>query len=64
MLTGDYRKTSCHWKGWLPFNFAPTQMKNAPNFRVPFDLALCIKISVLCQITTRQSGIFLRAEGI
>ena len=27
-------------------HFAPTQMKNAPNFRVPFYLALCIKISV------------------
>ena len=33
----------------LPFYFAPyapTFPENAPNFRLPFDLALCIKISV------------------
>ena len=42
---------------WVHFTFyfarfAPSQTKNAPNFRVPFDLALCIKISAGSQLHT------------
>lgn len=48
-------KIASYYCNLIPFcfaRFAPTQMENAPNFRVPFDLALCIKISVGSHIIT------------
>ena len=48
--------------------FAPIQMKNAPNFRLPFYLALCIKISVLCHkrtlILIQRLAFFLCPESL
>ena len=48
--------------------FAPTFPVSAPNFRVPFYLALCIKISVGSQkrtlILIQRSAFFLYPESL